>query len=292
MRNSRTRTILCASALLCLLSPIARGEDAFALRPTGDGPRGFNRLFSRQVDVFGIPIFATRRTAEEKILHAAHVLAQYLDNDADGQPDNPRVTQALRKGKGAVVMFQTEREAESIFDQVHRSIPEAVWDGMHIVGLYGEETHPGGAARGVFDASYEEILHLVTSGGYAEAYPDVFGEKPGTEIADAMDRARGGRFRRVPRTYPPGAWYTYDDRSCDYACQVTEYIYWGLSSMLKAQDFPGRFADISREWRLNTPAKVHEGDPALYRLLSDPRYAFPTRLPDGKYRPRKSGISP
>ena len=150
----------------------------------------------------------------------------------------------------------------------------------------------GGAARGVFDASYEEILHLVTSGGYAEAYPDVFGEKPGTEIADAMDRARGGRFRRVPRTYPPGAWYTYDDRSCDYACQVTEYIYWGLSSMLKAQDFPGRFADISREWRLNTPAKVREGDPALYRLLSDPRYAFPTRLPDGKYRPRKSGISP
>ena len=93
----------------------------------------------------------------------------------------------------------------------------------------------------------------------------------------------GGRFKRVPRRYPDGAWYTYDDRSCDYGCMVTEYVYWGLTSILGAQDYPGRFDDIRREWRLNTKEKVQKGDEALYRLLSDPKYKLPTRLPNGRY---------
>jgi hypothetical protein len=184
-------------------------------------------------------------------------------------------------------MFSTERDAEAVLRDVHRYIPEEVWDTMYTMGLYGEEVHAGGAARGVFDATYEEVLHLITAAGYAKAYPHVFGEKPGTEIANAMDKARGGHFQTVPQAYPDGAWYTYDDRSCDYGCQITEYIYWGLTSILGAQDFPGRREEISGEWKLNTAAKVKAGDPALYTLLTDPKYAVPTQLPDGKYTPQQ-----
>jgi hypothetical protein len=263
----------------------AMGQTPFEIAPVGNTPKGFDRVFRKKVDVLGISIFATRNTPDKKVLHAANVLAQYLDNNNDGDPDNKLVVKALRKHKGAIVMFATERASEKI--DVHRHIPEKVWDNMMIVALYGEETHPGGAARGEFDATYEEILHLITAAGYAYAYPDVFGEKPDTEIANAMDKARGGRFLRVPKAYPKGAWYTYDDTTCDYACQITEYIYWGLTSVLGAQDFPGRMEDISMEWRLNTAAKVKEGDPMLYKLLTDPKYAFPTKLPDGKYNPQK-----
>ena len=149
-----------------------------------------------------------------------------------------------------------------------------------------KHTLPGGARLGKLDSSYEEILPLITSAGYAYAYPDVFGEKLGTDIANAMDKARGGRFQRVPRKYPSNAWFSYDDRSCDYSCQITEYIYWGITSILGAQNFLGRLGDISQEWRLNTAAKVKEGNPTLYKLLTDPKYAFPTRLPDGKYNPQ------
>ena len=78
----------------------------------------------------------------------------------------------------------------------------------------------------------------------------------GKQIAKAMDKARGGHFRRVPKKYPKGAWYTYDDRSCDYGCQVTEYTYWGLTSILGAQEFPGRLDNIKNEWRPNTAQKV------------------------------------
>ncbi len=244
-----------------------------------DAPASLRRAFSKRVDVFGIYVFASRSTPDAKVLHAAHVLAQYLDNDEDGAVDNPKVAAAMRKHKAGVSMFATEREARRL---------ERDFDGYHLIGLYGEETRPGGAERGEFDATLEEVLHAVTQFGYAEAYPDVFGERPGTEIAKAMDKARGGFFRRVPRRYPSSAWYTYYDRSCDYGCQITEYTYWGVTSLLGAQDYPGRAREIQEEWRLNTAEKLKHGDRELYRLLTDPRYRFPTELPDGDYRAKSA----
>ena len=259
-------------------------ESPLVIGPVGSRPEGFSRVFSRQVDVFGLAVYATAQVPDAKLLHAAGVLAQYLDNDADGNPDNRRVIAALRKSRGIVFMFDTARAFERI--DIHRHIPPRVWNRMITIGLFADETRPAGAARGEFDASLEEVLHLVTSGGYSKAYPDIFGERPGTAIAKAMDRARGGFFRRVPRVYPRQAWYSYDDRSCDYGCQVTEYFYWGLTSLLGGQDYPGRGAEIGREWKLNTPQKLKRGDSTLFGLLTDPQYRFPQRLPDGKYRPR------
>ena len=264
----------------------APADAPLSIRPVGPRPEGFSRVFNRRIDVFGLAVYATAKVPERKLLHAAGVLAQYLDNDADGKPDNRHVIVALREARGIVFMFATSRAFERI--DVHRHIPPRVWNRMMTIGLFADETRPVGGARGEFDASLEEVLHLVTSGGYSKAYPEIFGERPGTAIARAMDRARGGFFRRVPRVYPRRAWYSYDDRSCDYGCQITEYFYWGLTSLLGGQDYPGRAAEIAREWKLNTPEKLKRGDPPLFGLLSDPKYDFPQRLPDGKYRVRSA----
>ena len=40
-------------------------------------------------------------------------------------------------------------------------------------------------------------------------------------VTQAMDVARGGRFTSVPSSYPAGAWYTYNDRSCTYQVNRT-----------------------------------------------------------------------
>ena len=85
----------------------------------------------------------------------------------------------------------------------------------------------------LFDASLEEILHLISSNGYANAYPKIFGENKDSEIAKLMDKARGGYYEEVPDSYPPGAWFTYNDKTCEYNCMITEYFYWGLLTELK-----------------------------------------------------------
>ena len=102
-------------------------------------------------------------------------------------------------------------------------------------------------------------------------------------LSKRLDAALGGHFVTVPRTYPDGAWFTYDDESCDYGCQMTEYIYWAMTSILGAQSKPHRRREIEHEWRLPTRELVQQRDPDIYRLLTDPKYGFPTRLPDGKY---------
>ena len=96
-----------------------------------------------------------------------------------------------------------------------------------------------------------------------------------------MDIARGGRFTTIPDPYPASAWYTYDDETCDYQCMATEYIYWAMTSMLRAQS--NRLEEIQDEWRLHTRESVESTDSEIFSLLTDPQYKFPTRLPDGSY---------
>jgi hypothetical protein len=151
-------------------------------------------IITKKVEVFGLYIYATDTTGDDKLLHAANTLAEYIDNDEDGIPDNPKIIKALIEGRGAIVMRKTDRE------KITGRHPEGQ-------GLYDEETIPNAKAKGRFDASLEEVLHMVTDVGWAGAYPSVFGREPGTEISNALDKARGGRFEEVPQRYPDDAWF-------------------------------------------------------------------------------------
>ena len=247
----------------------------------------------RYVNVLGIHIFASPTTPDKKLSHAAGVLAQYLDNDEDGVPDNTRVLSHLVSRNVFIIMPGTEVEMK-------RLEMELVEDAGYHFGqdLYGEETKPDFLVNGkinapdgsYYDGALEEILHPITQHGYANAYPEVFGEERGSILAKCMDAARGGYFERVPKGgpksgYPAEAWYHYTDETCDYGCMVTEYIYWALTSILGTQDFPGRHEALAVEWELNTRERVRTGDTAVYELLTDPQYKFPTKAPDGTYTP-------
>jgi len=227
------------------------------------------KYFAKYVEVFGVPIYATSGVSDDKVLHAANVLAQYLDNDADGTPDNPLVVEKIKANNGGIPLFS---EPDVDDDALYRE-PDRCW-----VALYEDETNP----RNQFDASLEEILHMITQCGYAEAYPEIFGEHEDSLIAEYMDNARGGFFDQVPSSYPAGAWYSYDDYTCEYECMITEYFYWTMTSILGAQE--DRLDEIGHEWKLNTKEKVMETDPDIYNLLTDPQYKLPTIIPDGNYQ--------
>ena len=251
--------------------------------------RDVAKAFPKQTRVFGILVAGSATAPDGKILHAARVLAEYLDSNEDGMPDNQAVVDYLVKSRATLVMAADNDElktlAEKLFDDA--SSPT---DLERFQDLQADETHPGGAARGVFDGALEEVLHLITHVGYANVYPEVFGESPGSEIADAMDVARGGRFLKVPAQYPQTSWYSYDDETCGYECMVTEYVYWAMTSILGGQQFEGRREDITDEWRLNTRRLVEKKDVRAFKILTNPKYGLPTRLPDGEYSPIKFSL--
>ena len=228
--------------------------------------------FTKRVEVFGLYIYATNTLPDIKLLHAANVWAQYIDNDEDGIPDNQRVMDVLMERGTSIVMAINEEEREAI---PREEKPRGQ-------GLYGRETFPNAIEEGVFDVTLEEVLHPYTR-GYALAYPEIFGFKQGTAVGMAVDSARGGYFEEVPEKYPDGAWYTYYDETCSYGCMCNEYIYWALTSILGSQDIPGRQERIGDEWPLNTKELVMETDKAIYELLTNPEYKLPTIIPDGHY---------
>ncbi|WP_035416330.1 hypothetical protein [Ferrimonas kyonanensis] len=244
--------------------------------PTPDkGNAALEKAFPLHTSVFGVSIRATSNIDKAKMLHAANVMAQYLDNDENGLADNQAVVEALVNKRATLIMVPDEADLETV--------GEGLPQGGAFQDLYGSEVHPQGSTPGQFDATLEEVLHLITHEGYASVYPKIFGEVAESQIADAMDQARGGRFESIPASYPDGAWYTYDDESCDYSCMVTEYTYWALTSLLGGQSHPGRLQEIEHEWKLNTPDKVKLGDSAVYTLLTNGEYGLATVLPDGHY---------
>ncbi len=248
--------------------------------PLPDEHAVFAPIFSQYSGVFGVHLFATAATPCPKLQHAAGVMAQYLDNDENGTPDDPLVLQAMLEVSAALVMFATEQELENSDPGRIFGAPYALQD------LFGTETHPeGSTAETGFDATLEEVLHLISDKGHARAYPARLGLDIGTDLSEAMDIARGGQFTSVPNRYPPEAWYHYDDVSCDYRCMATEYFYWSLTSILGAQSYAGRPEWIADEWELYNEQLVKTTDVAVYALMTDPALKLPTTLPDGKYAP-------
>jgi hypothetical protein len=225
-----------------------------------------------------VPIYAVSGVGNEKLLHAANVMAQYLDNNEDGVVDNQAVHDPMINANAYLFMWEKERDVDR-FDS-----PE----GKESQDLGSEETVPDWHANGhtgEFDAALEEVLQLVTHVGYASVHPDVFGGEAGSELANAMDVARGGNFTSISNSYPSGAWYSYDDKTCEYNCMVTECFYWSLTSLIGTQT--NRGSDINDEWDLNTRELLHVKDILVYNLLMNPVYALPAVLPEGTYTQTK-----
>ena len=245
--------------------PISPGNDPnFTIISHSD--TGFTST-NRKVMVFGIPIYAFYNVEDSKLLHAANIMAQYLDNDENGTVDNSLLLSTLLNNEAALFIWKTESQITLNAQDLGADESIPLW---HTNGQIGQ-----------FDAALEEVWHVITYSGYSDAYPEIFGENPGTSLTNAMDIARGGNFTSIPQNYPNGAWYTYDDQTCDYRCMATEYFYWGMTSILGAQE--NRLNEISQEWDLNTRSLVENTDTAIYSLLNNPVYNFPTVLPDGSY---------
>lgn len=273
-RHGLCRLLLTALAFLAIAAlppvPAAAHGDGLTIEtiPTGDPLRPW---FRKRVMVFGIEVVATSTAADEKLLHAAAVMAEYLDQDEDSVADHPAVVLAMQQKRATLVMFKNSNQLEN----------SSFWDSAEVDTRWVQDCQANETAPvGSFDASLEETLHLVHTAGIASVHPDLATEV-GSALTLAMDTARGGHFVNVPNPYPAAAWYHYDDLTCEYDCQAAEYFYWGLTSLMGAQ--ASRCEEIEDEWELCTPGALAATDSALYALLIEPAYGLPMALPDGDY---------
>ncbi len=58
--------------------------------------------FPKSITVFGVTVRGTAETPDANLIHAANILAQYLDNNGDGVPDNQAVVDKLASEKATL----------------------------------------------------------------------------------------------------------------------------------------------------------------------------------------------
>jgi hypothetical protein len=236
--------------------------------------------FDRGVEVFGVTVWATPCVSQQALLRAGNVLAQYLDADQNGHPDNPMVAEELSALQTTILLFADAAEAQAFHTS---SLPAGIQAYRFLLASQVNPWFDPAAPNTLFDESLTGILAIITEHGYANAYPQIFGTTAGTQIAQAMDAARGGHFPGIPPQYPSGAWYT-PTGPTDYGELITDYLGWAITSSLGAQAYPGRLEEIEDTWQLNTPELLRQVDTLVIQLLDDPGYSLPHTLPDGNYQ--------
>ena len=156
----------------------AQNQNCLQILSTVSGPDpAFAQHFTKQVDVLGVSIYANDNVSDAKLLHAAGVTAQYLDNDEDGVADNSTIQQTLANGEASLCIFGSANTSEA--DNFFNAVSNFNWIGQD---LYDDEIFTGSTfSSNDFDASVEECLHLVTN-GYVQAYPGIWGASTGTTV--------------------------------------------------------------------------------------------------------------
>ena len=239
--------------------------------------------FTKYIHVLDcIHIYGESQISDAKMLHAAAVTSELLDNNEDGIVDDPAVEASLRNLNTMMPLFNSEWS--SGMDDV-----EDHYNGCLGAALFKNEIDPSQPGHWGYDASVEEILHTINQCGQVEVYPNTFSLLPNSSLmSDAMDIARGGQFLWVPNQYPDEAWYHYDDWTCDYECMAMEYLYWCIVSDMGILDDPQTCNGIDNEWELCSPELFESTDLAMHAIVNDPQYKLPQLAPDGNYCPPDS----
>ena len=266
---------------------IAQNTVCFTIEPNPNTNNAALSSFTKYVDVLGcFSIYAEITIPDAKVLHAAAVAAELLDNNEDGIVDDSAIETQLINENALMPIFSAEGSlAENTFFNNYNG------DGVCAV-LYKNEIDPTQTGYWGDDASVEEIIHTINHVGHTNIYPNAFSMGPNSSLMSAaMDVARGGQFTTIPSPYPASAWYHYDDFTCDYECMIIEYMYWALVSNMGILDDPQTASGIANEWEAYNTTLLQSMDVLMYALITDAQYKLPQLAPDGNYCPNTTSIS-
>ena len=259
---------------------IAQNEVCFDIEANTNTNPGFN-YFTKYVNVLDcFDIYAEDNISDAKVLHAASVAAELLDNNEDGIVDDQLLKEELKNRSALIPLFINEwsNAADDFFDNYNGDGASAV--------LFNFEIDPNNTGHWGDDATVEEVIHVINDIGHVSIYPNWFNLEPNSSyMSNAMDIARGGQFINHPDNYPEEAWYHYDDWTCDYQCMGIEYLYWCIVTDMGILDDIQTCNGIANEWEPCTPELFEETDVLMYALVNNVDLKLPQNAPDGNYCP-------
>jgi len=275
-------TIIKLSIFLQILL-IAQNEVCYDIQPNPHPNDPALISFIKYIRVLDcIHIYGESQISDAKLLHAAAVASELLDNNEDGIVDDPLIEASLRNLNAMMPLFNSEWSTG--MDNV-----EDNYNGCLGAALFKNEIDPSQPGHWGEDASVEEILHTINQCGQVEVYPNAFSLQPNSSLMSAaMDIARGGQFINIPNQYPEEAWYHYDDWTCNYECMAMEYLYWCIVSDMGILNDPQTCNGIDNEWELCSPELFESTDLAMHAIVNDPQYKLPQMAPDGNYCPAEA----
>ena len=141
----------------------------------------FERGMDKKIAIFGINVFKYRDAELWALVHAATILAEYLDSDEDGTVDDPAVVAALTSSdrKEGVAVLNKRGDVGS------GDYKDSFW-GITRVGGQACLDCEGHFRRQTIEEFHHAIYH-----GLEMAYPSTFGSVPGTELMLAVEQAYG-----------------------------------------------------------------------------------------------------
>ncbi len=282
--NSSTRHLIALSfAIFIFITPFAQISSCLDILPNPDVSSPAFQEFDRYIQVLGVlKFYAEPGVSDAKLIHAASIGAELLDNDEDGLIDDVELGEQLSLVNSIMPLFLEEGSPAE--EAMMENFDETFC--VHAV-LYSEEIAPEAPLDWFSEASLEEILHTINGCGHVELYPSMFALWPAgaSQLTQAMDLARGGQFLGVPGSYPEEAWFHYTDVTCDYECMAIEYLYWAIATNMGVLNTPDICEAIEEEWELCSPELLETIDQMVYWIITNTSNKLPQQAPNGIYCP-------
>ncbi|MCP3859274.1 MAG: hypothetical protein GY704_06450 [Phycisphaeraceae bacterium] len=232
--------------------------------------------FSRCAMPFGVLLAADDRMPASYLELAAAVLAEMLDQDQNGVPDDAALVDLLKNRDVAWLAMPTDRR-----DWERRQLPrlERVLGYDIVIPAWWLDVRPGGPDRRGRAVTVEEIHHFITQFGLSRLHPAVFGVDDWTSVI-ARETARAKCvFWQHPENDCPGRPAESPGDCSDPNCDVVEFFQQavvlraGMKPGWRGIGFPETAATL--EPLLSPAFKAVLDDPAYHQLRRPLRFDYP-----------------
>ena len=232
---------------------------------------------------FGVLLAADRRMPAAYIEQSAAVLAEMLDQDRDGRPDDPALVELLADRGTAWLAMPVDED-----DWERRQLPrlERALGYDIVIPAWWLEPVPDGPDDHGRAVIVEEIHHFITQFGLSRLHPKIFGVDDWTSvIARETQRARCD-FWQHPENDCPGRPAVFPGECADPNCDAVEFYHQvvvtraGMEPGWRGIGFPETRDEL--EAALGAEIKAAIDDPRFHQLRRPLRFDYPVDVTAGR----------